>query len=160
LQTLQQKTNVAFQPPQSIQLHSRFIALNSTLKLGEELDASKFYAGALFSYLESVRHYGMLFAPPLDAPAQAAVKKDLAAKEKELAESASDESLAQLFVQRAESYTKHADGSEPTSDEWRGARVILDRVLPAYYSAKKPARAMEGAQGKTVEITLVRWPYA
>ena len=47
LQSLQAKTNAAFQPPQSIDLHSRFIALNSQLKLGQELDASKFFAGAL-----------------------------------------------------------------------------------------------------------------
>ena len=66
LQSLQNKTNAAFQPPQSIDLHSRFIALNGTLKLAQELDASKFYAGALYAYLEATRHYGMLHMPPLD----------------------------------------------------------------------------------------------
>ena len=34
LTVLQQKTNAAFQPPRSIELHSRFIALNSALKIG------------------------------------------------------------------------------------------------------------------------------
>ena len=56
-----------FQPPQSIDLHSRFIALNSQIKLAQELDASRFYAGALYAYMEAVRHYGMLRPPPLDA---------------------------------------------------------------------------------------------
>src|SRR5262249_15227204 len=32
LQALQEKTNAAFQPPRSIEMHPRFIALNSTLK--------------------------------------------------------------------------------------------------------------------------------
>jgi hypothetical protein len=67
--------------------------------------------------------------------------------------------MAQLFLQRAESYTVHSDGSAPSADEWRGARVVLDQVLPAYYAAQKPAVPLERASGKTVEITLVRWPY-
>lgn len=159
LQALQAKANAAFQPPKSIDLHSRFIALNSTIKLAEELDASRFYAGALFSYLEAVRHYGMLDAPPLDAAKQAEVKRDVAAERTKLAASASDDSIAQLFVERAESYTAHADGSAPTADEWRSARLILDQVLPAYYAAQKPAVPLERASGKTVDITLVRWPY-
>jgi hypothetical protein len=159
LQSLQTKTNASFQPPQSIQLHSRFIALNSSIKLAQELDASRFYAGALFAYLEAVRHYGMLTAKALDAPQQARVKQDLDAAGKKLAAASSDESVAQLFLQRAQSYTVHPDGSAPTADEWRGARVILDQVLPAYEAAKKPAAPIVQASGKTVDVTLVRWPY-
>jgi hypothetical protein len=159
LQNMQAKANAAFQPPQSIDLHSRFIALNSTIKLAQELDASRFYAGALLSYLEAVRHYGMLKAPPLDAAKQAQLKQDLAAERTKLAVSSGDDSLAQLFMERAQSYAVHPDGSAPTADEWRGARVILDQVLPAYYAAKKPAAQIAQAPGKTVEITLVRWPY-
>jgi hypothetical protein len=65
LQALQEKTNAAFQPPRSIDLHTRFIALNSTIKFAGELDASRSYAGSLYQYLEAVRHYGMLSATPL-----------------------------------------------------------------------------------------------
>jgi len=159
LQNLQDKTNAAFQPPQSIDLHSRFIALNSQLKLAQELDASKFYAGALYAYLEAARHFGMLKMEPLDAAQQAALKQDIGALRTKLASSTNDESMAELFLQRAESYVSHPDGSAPTADEWRGARVILDQVLPAYYAALKPAAPLKQANGKTVEITLVRWPY-
>jgi|SRR5215813_10888641 len=159
LHALQEKTNAAFQPPQSIQLHSRFIALNSTLKLAQELDPSRFYAGAMFAYLEAVRHYAMLTAKPLDTSAQSELKQSLAAKSKELAASPNDESIAQLFLQRADSYITHFDGSAPSADEWRGARVILDQVLPAYYDAQKPAAPLQQTSTKTVEITLVRWPY-
>jgi len=160
LRILQEKTNAAFQPPKSIDLHPRFIALNSQIKLAEELDASRFYAGALYSYLEAVRHYGMLDAPPLDASAQAQVMQDVATAAKKLAtSSSSDESIAQLFLERAASYTAHPDGSAPTADEWRGARVILDQVLPAYDAAQKPATNLALPSGKTVDITLVRWPY-
>jgi hypothetical protein len=37
LQALQEKTNAAFKPPRSIDLHPRFIALNATIKLAREL---------------------------------------------------------------------------------------------------------------------------
>jgi hypothetical protein len=159
LHSLQQKANDAFQPPQSIELHGRFIALNSQIKLAQELDASRFYAGALYAYMEAVRHYGMLREPPLDAAKQETLKQDLAAERKRLASASGDNSLAQLFLERAESYTAHPDGSAPSADESRGARVILDQVLPAYYAAQKPAAPLQQALGRTVDITLVRWPY-
>jgi len=159
LQDLQTKTNAAFQPPRSIELHSRFIALNSTIKLAEELDSTRFHAGALYQYLEAVRHYGMLDMPPLDAGKQAKVKEALDAAQKRLAASPSDDSIAQLFIERAESQTSHADGSAPTADEWRSAQVIFDQILPAYEAARRPASPLNTASGKTVEITLVRWPY-
>jgi hypothetical protein len=101
----------------------------------------------------------MLQTPPLDAAKQAELKQEVAAERKKLASAPGDNSLALLFLERAESYTAHKDGSAPTADEWRGARVILDQVLPAYYAAQKPAAPLERASGKTVEITLVRWPY-
>jgi hypothetical protein len=159
LQKLQDKANAAFQPPKSIDLHPRFIALNSEIKLAQELDSSRFYAGALYSYLEALRHFGMLDTPPLDSARQAALKRDLAEENKKLSASTADNSLAQLFLERAESYSAHADGSAPTADEWRGARVILDQVLPAYYATQKPASPLQRTAGKTVDITLVRWPY-
>jgi len=159
LQKLQQKTNAAFKPPRSIDLHSRFIALNSTLKLAEELDAQKFYAGALYQYLEATRHFAMLDASPLDAAEQSALKTEIADARKKFASSKQDDSLAQLFLERAESQISHADGSAPTPDEWRSSRVILDRVLPACFAARKPASPLQQASGKTVGLTLVRWPY-
>ncbi|HEU5179788.1 MAG TPA: hypothetical protein VFW45_03285 [Candidatus Polarisedimenticolia bacterium] len=159
LQALQAKANAAFQPPRSIDLHPRFIALNSTIKLAEELDSTRFHAGALYQYLEAIRHYGMLEAPPLDDANQSRLKEDLAATQKKLSASTNDDSIAELFLQRAWSQTSHADGTAPTADEWRSARVILDQVLPAYAAARQPASPLQKASGKTVEITLVRWPY-
>ena len=159
LSALQEKTNVAFHPPKSIDLHPRFIALNSQIKLAQELDASRFYAGALYAYLDAVRHYGMLDAPPLDVSAQDQAKKDVAKLTKDLAASAGDNSILQLFLERASSYTAHPDGSTPSADEWRGARVILDQIVPAYYATQKPAAPQTTPSGKTVDVTLIRWPY-
>jgi hypothetical protein len=159
LQKLQAKTNAAFQPPRSIQLHDRFISLNSTLKLAEELDAQKSYAGALYQYLEATRHFSMLDAPPVEATRQSALKDALADSLKKLTASKQDESIAQLFLERAASQIAHPDGSASTPDEWRSAQVILEQVLPAFREAQKPAALLQQAAVKTVDLTLVRWPY-
>ncbi|HUI40673.1 MAG TPA: hypothetical protein VL523_01775 [Terriglobia bacterium] len=160
IEGLQEKTDAAYQPPRSIELHPRFIALNSTLKMAGELDAEKLYAGALYEYLEAVRHFGMLSAPPLDASAQSSVQGELAGARRQLESSDRDDSIAQLFLERAESQVAlRPDGSAPSADEWRSARVTVEQVLPAYYAALKPAAPLQQAAGKTVTITLVRWPY-
>jgi hypothetical protein len=159
LRNLQEKTNTAFQPPRSIELHPRFIALNGTLKLAQELDAAKFYAGSLYQYLEALRHYGLLDAVPLDAAQQSALQEAVAGQQKKLKASRRDDSIAQLFLERAESQVSHADASTPSSDDWRSAQVIVDQVLPAYFAAMKPASPIRQASSKTIDITLVRWPY-
>ncbi len=159
LQKLQAKTNAAFQPPRSIQLHDRFIALNSTLKLAEELDAQRFYAGAVYQYLEAIRHYGMLDAPAVDIADQATVKETIVTAQKKLATCKQDHSIAELYLERARAQVAHADGSAPSTDEWRSAQVILDQVLPAYFATKLPSTPLQKSPVKTVQITLVRWPY-
>uniref|UniRef100_Q01VR0 Chemotaxis protein MotC n=1 Tax=Solibacter usitatus (strain Ellin6076) TaxID=234267 RepID=Q01VR0_SOLUE len=142
---LQEKTNAAFQPPRSIDQHPRFIALNSTLKLARELDAAKLYAGAMYQYLEAVRHFGMLDAAPV-APSIVALRRKLEA-------SKDDDSIALIFLQRA---AAQATGTE---DERKSAGIIAASVIPAYLAARKPAAGLPRAPAKTVEITLVRWPY-
>ena len=159
LQGLQEKTNAAFHPPRSIDLHPRFIALNSTIKLASELDASRSYAGSLYQYLEAVRHYGMLSAAPLDAAQQAQLNDSISALHTKLDASKQDDSIAQLFLERAGSQVTHPDGSAPSADEWRSAWVIVNQVLPAYAAAQVPALPLQRAPGKTIDLTLVRWPY-
>jgi len=159
LAALQTKTNAAFQPPKSIDLHSRFIALNSAIKLAKEADAGKDYAGALYQYLEAARHYAMLDAPPVAESQHEALKASLTAARKKLEASRDDESIALLFIQRAESQISHYDGSASIPDEWRAAQVIIERVLPAHAAARKSAAHPSGKAPRTVELTLVRWPY-
>ena len=159
LVSLQQRTNAAFQPPRSIELHPRFIVLNGTLKLAEELDFSRFYAGALYQYLEGVLNYGMLDAKPLDDAEQSRVKSAIVAMRQQLEGSTRDDSIALLFLQRAQSQIGLAKDLPGNADEWKSAQVIVDQVLPAYFAALKPASLLPVASGKTIDITLVRWPY-
>ena len=159
LLALQAKADEAFQPPRSIEQHSRFIALNSTIKLARELDSTKSYYGALYQYLESLRHYALLDAPPVDAARQAELKSAVAAELARFAASSRDDSIPQLFLERAASQTVHPDGSAPSADEWRSAQAILTQVLPAYAAAMKAPAPLRQTGGKTVDVTLVRWPY-
>jgi hypothetical protein len=159
LKQVQGKATAAFVPPRSIELHDRFIALNSTIKAGLELDGAEAYAGSAYQYLDAVRHLGMLDAAPLDEAGQGKLREDLAAARAKLGASKRDESLAQLFLERAANQLDHPDGSPPTADEWRSARVILDQVLPAFAAARMPAVVSKSSSAKTVRMTLVRWPY-
>ena len=59
----------------SIDLHPRFIALNSTSSLPMSSTPQASYAGALYQYLEAVRHYGMLEAAAARCRAASAVAK-------------------------------------------------------------------------------------
>jgi hypothetical protein len=159
LQQLQQKTNAAFQPPRSIELQTQFMVLNSTLKLAQDFDASRFYAGALSQYLLAVFDYGMLDTIVPGPAEQAALKNALAAARRRLDASLRDDSMAQFILEHAELNLAHPDGSAPSADDWKAAKVMLDQVLPAYYAAEKPPAMVAQAAGKTVDITLVRWPY-
>lgn len=155
LQALQAKTNAAFQPPRSIEQHPRFIALNSTIKLARELDSSQFYAGAMYQYLEAVRHFGMLDATQSDAAAQAELKQSLAQLRKQIEASADDDSIAALFLERAESMAV----ATAKPDEWKSVKVTVEQVIPACFASRRPAAPLAQKTAKTAEITLVRWPY-
>ena len=159
LASLQQKVNAAFQPPRSIDLHSQFMLINSGLKQAAELDASKSYAGALCQYLKAMHDYGMLEAGPVESSRQPVLKDALVQARSRLSASGRDESIAQLFLEWAESNLAHPDGSAPSADDWKSASVIVDQVLPAYFAADHPLTAPEKTAGKAIEITLVRWPY-
>ena len=159
LEALQEKTNAAFQPPRSIDMHPRFINLNATLKFARELDSSKSYAGALYQYLEAVRHYGMLDPAVPDAAKQESLRKTVAEELKKVATSKRDDSIAQIFLERAEGWLNKPDAAAPSPDEWRAVQVILQQVLPAYYAALKPAAPLQQRASRTATLTLVRWPY-
>ena len=119
--------------------------------MAQELDSSKFYAGALYEYLEATRHYGMIEGAAVDPAKQAALKNAVAEAQKRFDASSQDDSIAQIFIERANSYLTHPDGSAPSSDEWKATQVILEQVLPAYTAAEKPATGSE--LRKTVDIT-------
>lgn len=159
LEALQEKTNAAFQPPRSIDMHPRFINLNATLKFARELDSSRAYAGALYQYLEGVRHYGMLDPTVPDEAKQSALRSQVADELKKASASKRDDSIGQIFLEKANGWLNKPEGAAPSSDEWRAVQVIVQQVLPAYYAALNPAAPLQQRASRTATLTLVRWPY-
>jgi len=159
LQALQKKVNAEFVPPKSIERHTDFIRVNSTIKLAGELDASKLYAGALYQYLTAVQLFGAMNAETLSEAAQAELKRNLADWSQRIRNSKRDDSLAQMFVERAELWIGHADGSEVNPEQWKAAWSVANAVLPAYERALSAVPKVETESKKPVTVTLVRWPY-
>jgi hypothetical protein len=155
LQSLQDRVDAAFVPPRSIDRHSRFIALNSTLKTARELEAARSYAGALYQYLDAVRLFGLLDAPESDDSKKTELKQKVTSLRAELHSSNDDRSIAEIFLERAESIV--ADGANPEAS--RGAFVIANQVIPSYFQARQPSLVMKRPSQKTVRLTLIRWPF-
>jgi hypothetical protein len=155
LEALQDKTDAAFVPPQSIEKHPAFIGLNSAIKLAKELDDAKLYPAALYQYLDAVRQYGTLNARPPDPSAQEALRAKIASERRRIAGSKRDDSIEDAWLDRAES----AIANTPNADMWKAAAVLVEQVLPAYDAALGAPPAVAARPGKTVEVTLVRWPY-
>ena len=159
IQKLQDKINAAFVPPRSIEKHKDFIRLNSTLKLAGELDAAQLYAGALYQYMQSVIQFELLDAKDVDASQQGALREQIAAARKKVEGSKGDDSLAQMFVERAETLIASKSGKEASPEEWKNAAVVMNAAIPAYYDVVSSHAKLPQQQKDAVTVTLVRWPY-
>jgi hypothetical protein len=150
LENLQQRINAIFRPPLSIEKHPDFIRLNSTVKLANELDGSKRYAGALYEYLLAELQLGLLqnSTPSGDLHAEAE-------KWKSKLSHGRDDSIAELFLERAEC---SFDTKDPT--DTKKAAVIFATVLPAYFAAiTATANSPTTHPQRSTTVTLVRWPF-
>jgi hypothetical protein len=155
LEALQDQTTAAFKPPRSVEQHADFIRLNATLKQAGELDAAHLYAGASYQYLDAVQQFEKLGSATPDAQKQSKLKADVQEMRARLGASKQDSSLAQLFLERAESRL----AKSPTDDDWKTIATIVEQVMPAYFAMLKPAAVQDHPAVARVTVTLVRWPY-
>lgn len=158
LDLLQRQTDQLFQPPRSIEKHKQFIRLNSTIKLAKDLDAANLHFGALYEYLFSVQQLALIDGTQSSSTAD--LNNAIAKAKTQIASSKKDDSIAELFLQKADAFLDPSTHSLGSADQkTQNAAAILDRVLPAYFAfvngpAPKPER-----QNSVVTVTLVRWPY-
>jgi len=157
LQSLQEKALAAFVPPKSIELHSQFIVLNALLKTGFELDASRSYAGALYRYLDASQAYRVLDGIEVDAAKKAELLDKLASLRREFNRSRAKDSIDDIFLERAEAAA--SNGTNATAAKWRTVEAVVDHVLPASSAANLPVAASKQTSRKSVQLTLVRWPF-
>jgi hypothetical protein len=153
LQKLQNEVLAAFQPPRSIDKHPEFIRLNATLKLANELDQAKLYAGALYQYLAASELFAVMEAAEPDNGKQEGLKSRIAKLKAEVGANR-DDSIAQIFLQRADGFI-----ATPAQNTWKRTAAIADTVLPAYRAYLSAAPSLASTAGRTINVTLVRWPY-
>lgn len=110
--------------------------LNSNLKVAAELDQAKMFEGALFKYLESKLFFGLIVTAAENEDVQHLRERS---KEvgKQLKADKTDQSIAQLFWQMAETALNPLDETQPTQVQIKRASVILNNVLPSYFDYLK-----------------------
>jgi hypothetical protein len=155
LQQLQTHVMAAYRPPRSVKRHADFIRLNATLKLAGELDAAKLYAGALYQYLDATQQFAVFDAATPAAAKQSRLRKSLRKMSTYLGGSQQDQSIAQLFLERAEAGLTRSPGAAG----WITVETIVEQVLPAYFAALKASPPSEHRAPAGVTVTLGRWPY-
>ena len=156
LNELQKKVLSAYNPPASIERHSEFIRLNGALKSAGELDAAELYSGALYTYLDAVLQYAAFGAEIPNAHKKAKLRKDLEALQQRLHGSERDESIAELFLERA---AAQLAAKSPNDSVWKNVEAIVDRVLPAYFAVLEPQEKPQEKTSADTTVTLIRWPY-
>jgi hypothetical protein len=159
IRSLQDQILAVYRPPRSVDQHPQFIQINSALKEAGDLEAAQLYAGALFKYLDSLQGFAMLEASKPGVEKADELRKELALARERLAAAKLDHSIAEIFLQRAEG---GLDASKPKDAYTAGlqkAQVILERVIPAYFTALAKNDELPPPPTKAVTVTLVRWPY-
>src|SRR6185369_363454 len=96
-----------------------------------ELNAKGLRYGAMIRYLEASRRIAMLRSKPID---RAEIAKKLIELEPRIMRSATDHTIAQVFLESA-----HADLASAASDG-SVASAIATYTLPRYFAAIEPAR--------------------
>ena len=157
LDRLQEKVRAAYQPPLSIDRHSEFIRLNSTLKLAQELDAAKFYYGALYQYLDALRLYSALDPAAASPPNQAAMRVLIAQQRKPSSKEPADSSIREFLLQQAEASLAGAGAAKP--EERARAQAIVTQVIPAYFGTLEKVSVPTETTSHLLTLTLLRWPY-
>jgi len=94
-----------------------------------------------------------------DEAKQSALRNHVAEELKKVSTSKRDDSIAQIFLEKANGWLNKPERAAPSPDEWRSVRVIVEQILPAYYAALKPAAPVQRQATRTATLTLVRWPY-
>jgi hypothetical protein len=154
LDGLEAELLAAYRPPASIDKHGEFIAASSTVKEARELDAAGLRYGALLRYLQAAQR----LAPLRPAPPRrddGALTTRLSELEARLSAGDLDHSLGRLFLESAQADASGAStGTSPVT-----AAAVASDLLPRYFAALDPPRAVTPKPAPRVTITLVRWPY-
>lgn len=148
LDALESDLLAAYRPPVSIDRHGEFIAASSALNVARALDAAGLRPAALLGYLDASLR-AAAFRPAAAAGA-APIEERLGAIQKRLDASATDATIARIYVESARSNL----GANPQI-----AETIVSDVLPRYFEALAQPKPPAPPVTPRVTVTLVRWPF-
>jgi hypothetical protein len=151
-----------YRPPVSIERHSEFIGASSMLNDARKLDAAGLRFGALLRYLQAALRTATLTASP--AADVTALRARLPEMARRLDVRGVDHTVGRIFLEAAEEDLAPAPGAPPAGagappPPGVTAAVVLEDVLPRYFSALEPARPVAARPPAEVTVTLVRWPF-
>jgi hypothetical protein len=113
-----------------------FSRLKSNLEAAEELNSASMFEGALLKYLESELYFGLIITTAENEDVQH-LQERTEEMGKILTTGKTDQSIALLFGQMAQSALKPNSGDQPSQAEIKRAVVILNNVLPSYFDYLK-----------------------
>jgi len=153
IRALRDELLAAYRPPLSIDRQPEYIGASSAIKEALEYDAAGLYEAALLRYLQAAVRFASLRPghAPLDAAALAAKTEEW---RKRLAAPGIDHSIGVLFLEVAA-----GDADTARAGHAVVASAIVEDVMPRYFAALAPARAVTASKSPEVTVTLVRWPY-
>lgn len=115
---------------------AQYNRLNSNLKVAGELNRASMFEGALFKYLESKLFFGLIITAAENEDVQHLQERS---KElgKQLKAGKTDQSIALLFWEMAETSLNPPAKAQPTPAQIKRAVVLLNVVLPSYFDYLK-----------------------
>jgi hypothetical protein len=159
IRNLQDQILAVYKPPRSVDQHPQFIQINSALKEAGDLEAAHLYAGALFKYLDSLQGFSTLDASKPGVEKADELRKELTQARDKLAAAKLDHSIAEIFLQRAEGGLDASKPKDVYAVGLQKAQVVLERVIPAYFTTLAKNNEPPPPPSKAITVTLVRWPY-
>lgn len=113
---------------------TRYNAINSALKLAQELNEREWFEGAMLKYLDVTIAFALLKNPSASSNEIPAMRAKLNEKLTELTKSNFDHSIGITYLEIAQGLLANAAVSEP---DLKRVKVILDVVLPKYQNKFK-----------------------
>jgi len=111
----------------------------TNLKVAGELNLAKMFEGALLKYLETRLFFGLLITAAENEDV-AHLRERSAEIGRQLKADKTDQSIAALFWEMAETSLNPTGKTEPTAAQIKRAAVILNIVLPSYSDYMKETK--------------------
>ncbi|MEW6130405.1 MAG: hypothetical protein AB1757_25450 [Acidobacteriota bacterium] len=128
LQTLETEIIAGFAKAEGTNDQTRYLPVNASLKIAQELNAAKKFQGALLQYLNTCLALNLITAAAVNDETVARLKTQNAAVHKRLLAAKTDQSIGWFYWQLVEYALQQND-----AEMLKRAAIISDKLLPRYF---------------------------